>query len=366
MESIKNVPKIAESESRMDKLKNCGIRKCSESTDGGPQEIHQTIPDGLQVKKAKYGHGVFATKFFPTGSTVFIERKFVIPNEYAEFRLVIRNTGDSHLLNTETHSVQFSETERWLFLFDSFMNHSCDPTTIMRQTDAQRSRNEYQHFALKDINPGDEITCDYNLFEYDCHGKVIDKCLCGSPACIGRISGFRYLSISEQKKRLPLVDREVLLAMSLDPENKFIYIDDLKCPEDRAQIVPGQSNKSSLRMIASRSFRKGEVIFGNKSLISPEDHIIVIELFHQRKWLDLRVHTGNVAKGRREFHFFDSFKNHACEPSAELVYREEDGQGAIYEMIALRDIAFGDEITSGSEGFDKGLDGVVVLTAEGL
>jgi len=329
-------------------------RKLSISTDGGPQEIHQTIPQGVEVKQAQYGNGVFATRFFSAGSVVYTGTQMVIPNEYAEFRLVINNTGNSYCLNTETHSVQFSVSERWLYLFDSFMNHSCNPTTISRQSLSQKQTNQYQTVALRDIHPGDEITCDYNLFEYDCHGKVIDRCLCGSPICIGRIAGYKFLDPEEQKRRIQLVDTEVLASMHADSTNKFYYIEDLKCPSERVRIEEVVSDKDDphMRMVANRDYGKGEAIFQNESLIFPQDCAIVVEMFGSRKWLDNLVHTVNKGDGLREFYYFDSFQNHSCDPNSYMVYRDDN----YYELVASKDIKKGDEITSDYESFDDGLD----------
>ena len=330
-------------------------RKWSASTfDGGAQEIHQTVPDGVEVRKAPYGYGLFATKAFLKGSVVYIGQQIVIPNVYNEFRLVLDNQGGAQFkLDTDTHSVQFSDSERWLYLFDSFMNHSCDPTTISRQTAQQREQNVYETAALKDIQPGDEITCDYNLFEYDCHGKVIEKCLCGSTRCINRVAGFRYLPLSEQKARLPLVELEVLEAMSADSANKFFYIPDLRCPTDRVRVELCFPAVDSYKMVAARDFRKGDVVYSNESLIFPEESSIVIEVNGKRKWLENLIHTVNKGGGKREFYFFDSFQNHSCDPNTEMVYHSENQ----YDLVALKDIRLGDELTSDYETFDVGLDG---------
>ena len=327
------------------------FRKLSTSTDCGPQEIQQSIPDGIQVKKAPYGHGVFASKFYPKDSIVYIGQQVVIPNEYAEFRLVIDGGDQTFLLNTETHSVQFNDTQRWLYLFDSFMNHSCDPTTISKQSDAQKKANQYQTVALKDIQPGDQITCDYNLFEYDCHGKVIEQCLCGSSDCIGKIAGYKYLSVAQQKKRVHLVDSEVLEALGRDPENKFYFIPDLKCPLDRVEIQ--SSGNDCHKVVAARNFQVGEVVYANESLIFPDDHSIVIEVSGKRKWLDNLIHTVNKGGGKREFYYFDSFQNHSCDPNTEMVYQSETA----YQVVATKYISKADDITSDYESFDVGLDG---------
>ena len=334
---------------------NTNVRKSSGSTDdGGPEVIHQSIPVGLQVKGTSYGFGVFATRFFPQGSTVYMGQQLVIPNRYCEFRLVIDfPTKSEYLLNTDTHSVQFSETKRWLYLFDSFMNHSCEPTTISRQTAELRAANRYETVAVRDIHPGDQITCDYNLFEYDCHGKVIEECLCGSSKCIGRVAGFRYLATPEQQARIQLVDAEVLESMSLDPSNRFYYIPDLHCPLDRVSIDLCFGEVDSYRMVAVRDYNEGDVIYSNKSLIFPEDSAIVIEVNGKRKWLDNLIHTVNKGQGKREFYYFDSFQNHSCDANSGMVYHSEDE----YDLIALKSVKKGDELTSDYEAFDAGLDG---------
>lgn len=329
---------------------NC--RSSSISTTCDLQVIHQDIPAGIEVKQAKYGHGVFATQFFAKGSTVYVGRQLVIPNEYAEFKLIINPTGQTFMLNTETHSVEFSETHRWLYLFDSFMNHCCDPTTISRQTEVQRANNEYETVALMDIEAGDQITCDYNLFEYDCHGKEIDQCLCGSAKCIGRIAGFKYLTDLQKMDRLQLVEIEVLEALSIDSTNKFYYIPDLKCPINSVSIVNG-AEKGAFKLIANREFAIGDTVYTNESLLFSEEANIVIEIDGCRKWLDKLIHTVNRGDGIREFFYFDSFQNHSCDPNTVMIYSSD----SVYSVIATNPIKIGDDITSDYESFDVGLDG---------
>jgi hypothetical protein len=336
---------------------NVESRKLSVCTDASSssQEIHQDIPNGLEIKPVSYGYGIFATKSFCKGSTVYVGQQIVIPNRYAQFRLILDNReGAEFNLNTDTHSVQFNDHERWLYLFDSFMNHSDDPTTISRQNHEQRLSNTYETVALRDIKPGDEITCDYNLFEYDCHGKVIDECLCNADSCVGRVAGYRFLSIMQQKARIQLVDQEVLVAMGADVSNKFYYIPDLGCPLDRVRIESTSGNPESYRLMTTRAFVRGEIVYSNKSLIFPEDWSIVIELNTKRIWLDKLVHTVNKGNGYREFYFFDSFQNHSCDPNTIMIYHDDQ---ISYDIVAARDIEFGEELTSDYETFDDGLDG---------
>jgi SET domain len=68
-----------------------------------------------------------------------------------------------------------------------FMNHSCDANCIILNRAV---------FAQKRINPGDELTFDYNSTEYDM-AEPFD-CACGSPKCVRKVAGSRHQrSISE-------------------------------------------------------------------------------------------------------------------------------------------------------------------------
>lgn len=55
-----------------------------------------------------------------------------------------------------------------------FINHSCSPNTFMR-----RFRNIVEFYALRDIIPGEELTCDYG----NSHHDGTRSCTCGSPKC---------------------------------------------------------------------------------------------------------------------------------------------------------------------------------------
>ena len=57
-----------------------------------------------------------------------------------------------------------------------YINHSCGPNTFMRV-----SGYHVEFYALRDIEPGEELTCNYGPTHHD--GKV--KCNCGSANCIG-------------------------------------------------------------------------------------------------------------------------------------------------------------------------------------
>jgi hypothetical protein len=315
--------------------------------------IHDTVPDGIELKSTPYGMGLFATRAFPAGATLYVGRQLVIPNVYREFTLVT-NQG-TFALNTDTHSVCFSETQRWLYLFDSFMNHACCPTTISVQTPDDVAKNTYATVAVRDIVPGDQITCDYNLFEYDATDKIIERCMCGAPDCLTRIAGFRYLTRAQQKARIQWVDDAVLLHMAhVDPT--FLYVPQLedRYPHDRITLVRQQVGYC---MLAARDYAADEVIFANESVFVPDETSIVVQLCGQRVWLDNLMHTVNRGAGLREFYVWDTFQNHACEPNTAMRYDEACPGRNRYELVASKAIKAGEELTSDYETFDSLADG---------
>lgn len=59
-----------------------------------------------------------------------------------------------------------------------YVNHSCEPNTFMR---LYKGRVEF--YALRRVEPGEELTCDYGETHHD--GTL--ACRCGSAKCRGRI-----------------------------------------------------------------------------------------------------------------------------------------------------------------------------------
>lgn len=59
-----------------------------------------------------------------------------------------------------------------------YVNHSCEPNAFMR-----RHRGRVEFYALRPIEAGEELTCDYGETHHD--GRL--PCRCGSPKCRGRL-----------------------------------------------------------------------------------------------------------------------------------------------------------------------------------
>jgi hypothetical protein len=75
----------------------------------------------------------------------------------------------------------------------AFVNHTCDPNCETDQID-----NRIWIMALRDIEAGEELTYDYNLFDGDVGEKA--PCYCGLKNC--RRTMFSEEEVARQKKVL--------------------------------------------------------------------------------------------------------------------------------------------------------------------
>ncbi len=73
----------------------------------------------------------------------------------------------------------------------AFVNHSCEPNC---ETDEIRGR--MWIIALRDIEPGEELTYDYNLYD----GEDEAPCFCGAARCRGSLYSAAYLRKVARKR----------------------------------------------------------------------------------------------------------------------------------------------------------------------
>jgi SET domain-containing protein len=134
-----------------------------------------TLASGLTIKKSTIdGKGCFATAHFPKGHKVA---------EYTGERISHRE-GQRRLKTRRKHRI--CELDYGWSIDGSYggngthyINHSCAPNTYMRTT-----HGHLLFMALRDIRPGEEITCDY----ISTHHPDTYRCRCKSPECRGTIN----------------------------------------------------------------------------------------------------------------------------------------------------------------------------------
>lgn len=73
-------------------------------------------------------------------------------------------------------------------------NHSCVPTALIRGREL---------LARVDLQPGDEVTFDYETTEFEM-AEPFD-CRCGHDHCRGTIRGFRHLDSATRRRLRPLL-----------------------------------------------------------------------------------------------------------------------------------------------------------------
>ncbi|MFN5422995.1 MAG: SET domain-containing protein-lysine N-methyltransferase [bacterium] len=107
--------------------------------------------------------------------------------------IVFQFTAKEILSNPSYLTIQLGEHRHILMEPDylQFANHSCDPNFFI---DTER----LEFIALKDIQLGDELLFFYPSTEWKMDRPF--QCECGSPQCIGIVSGAYALSEENRKK----------------------------------------------------------------------------------------------------------------------------------------------------------------------
>ncbi len=139
---------------------------------------------GRRIRAEKGGYGVFAVHTVHPGELIVVWGGDVMSGDDLErLRPVARR-----------HSIQVEEN---LYLVPhempevgDFINHSCSPNTGLS--------GQMALVAMRVIPPGEEICYDYAMSD----GSTYDEftCLCGSPACRGRVTGSDWQLLELQQR----------------------------------------------------------------------------------------------------------------------------------------------------------------------
>src|SRR2546423_9490333 len=130
--------------------------------------------DAVEVRSALLGLGVFVRRDIPA-RTVLVEG-WGLPAP--------RRTKHSIQVDFDAH-----------LLVDPplvYVNHSCDPNCGLL---ISCQKETLQLHALRPLREGEELSIDYDSFEYEIH-FMPEQCLCGSQNCRGRVRGFKHLPVA--------------------------------------------------------------------------------------------------------------------------------------------------------------------------
>lgn len=158
-------------------------------------------PDGVALRHGPHGLGLYTTRSVNAGEVIYSSGWFTVPDEEHSYRALAEVDGEIREVEVTTvHSVKYGDT-RTFDIPGCFMNHACEPTSISidRVIDDGDEVTVYDQVALINLDPGDPITCDYTLFDWDCDGHQF-TCACGAMRCYGDIAGFAGLPADLQRE----------------------------------------------------------------------------------------------------------------------------------------------------------------------
>ena len=169
----------------------------------------------IQDATDKYGFanlGVFAQELIKKGELVFkcdpylcdyknagkfiegktMQQALAIIDEHPHLNEFIRRY--SCMIDDDTYIWPKFYMEKRLVCDCMFINHSCEPNTGFQDTDIAIVR------AIKDIQPGEEVTIDYQYFDTEHSFYDGIDCKCGHSTCRGRLRLDAYRNVDWQKK----------------------------------------------------------------------------------------------------------------------------------------------------------------------
>lgn len=324
-----------------------------------PDLIKSTVPPGIRIGTTSYGKGLFAARSFKKRERLYKASSWLIPYDGQPHPFKLETDQGVFEMDSVTHAVPVQEGFAQLYGFDGLINHDCDGKTYSQSvTSDGHNQMEYYQVAGRDIEPGDELTCNYNLFYWETPWDA--DCQCGSQSCQGKLKGFKHMSFEKQLEALEMVE-DIVVRHHFAAANPDVIVDEPEVPPGVC-ILPHGPEARSFRMCTTVAFKAGDVVFKNESLAIDQEQIVfcVVPLNGGETSRTLRlqnlVHTINRGP-KREYFRFDTFMDHSCAANTKMVY---DGvRPGPYSLVAIKDLAPGDELTCDYETFDDMMDGTV-------
>lgn len=179
----------------------------------------------LRLITPEIGLGPVATKFIPRGTIAWVLDRFDIVLTPADVEALpppyLEIAARYSYLDPSGNSILCWDHAR-------YMNHHCEP--------AVRGVNPLFQITVRDIHPGEELTCEYA----ECNIHHLE-CRCGSPKCRGAISADDLLEHGAEWE----AEVRAALAESRDiPQPLWRYLTD---PEPVRAVIEGRADPISMR-----------------------------------------------------------------------------------------------------------------------
>ena len=219
------------------------------------------------------------------------------------------------------------------------MNHSCSPNCYNPNVYRIHDTLCFLGIAERNIYAGDEVTCDYALFDYECDGHGIPQCGCKSENCRGKMMGFKNLSLCEKLRIMHQCEDEIVDQFLR--ENKNITLFQSNLPKE-SKLVRRDDEETFL--VAGRKFEEGEVVYKNQASIIPlgelstkiftlklDGHFILID--HLNHFIHRPGYVESLG--------FDIFQDHSCDANTIQNYHDM----TTYTVRSKRLINSGERLT---------------------
>lgn len=173
----------------------------------------------LQYIDDEIGYGLFAASFIPMGTIVYVKdslEREIWPDEYLQMDPEIQREAEKYSYIDE-RGVRIVSWD-----FAKYVNHCCQGNTI--------STGYGFEIAVRDIQPGEQITDEYGIFNLEWDMQVV----CSKPGCRRRITNSdfdRYYPEWDEKIQKALVrvfDVEQPLLSLIDDSTVEALIDFLQ------------------------------------------------------------------------------------------------------------------------------------------
>jgi SET domain-containing protein len=154
---------------------------------GIKMEISNHSPKTEVRESAIEGRGIFAIEKIEKGEVVTIKGGHIFDRQ--KLSELEKNLGSAEIQISEDLFIgPVTKEEREGAML--FLNHSCDPNVGVK--------GQIIFVAMRDIQPGEEITHDWAMTDDDDATKM--KCNCGSTKCRGVITGKDWKNKDLQKR----------------------------------------------------------------------------------------------------------------------------------------------------------------------
>lgn len=135
------------------------------------------------------GYGIVATKLIPCGTITWTLCDF---DQSLIFAAEEVNAMDEDYKAIVEHYGYINDTGKYVLCWDfaRYMNHSCFYNTL--------PIDNFNEIAIRDIKPGEQITCDYSFLYY----PTTMSCFCGEDNCRKEIKRRSHLYFQADEKKL--------------------------------------------------------------------------------------------------------------------------------------------------------------------